>query len=225
MTVLTEEAGKIDMIAKGSRKGASRLGSISEPLSVAVLQVAEGKNRRFVTQAQPLRSFPGLRRDYARLTYALSLAELIATTGPFEQPIDGLFLRAVGWLQAIEEHPKPLVALVWAQSRLMTESGFFPCLSECVVSGAKLSEAEPFLSPQAGGYVTHLHSNAFNDRFLTTAEVIYGLDRIAELDQPPDNLKFAEYCFRALVPFWRAIAESSLPATEAVANGLYDIAD
>ena len=51
LTLLTLEQGKIDVIARGARKGGSRLAGISEPLVFAKMQLAVGRHRRFVTQA------------------------------------------------------------------------------------------------------------------------------------------------------------------------------
>ena len=86
LTVLTEEYGKIDVLAKGARKGGSRLSGVSDPLSAAVMNLAEGKRNLFITQAQPLHSFRGLRNDYDRLTGALALVELFAAILPIDEP-------------------------------------------------------------------------------------------------------------------------------------------
>jgi len=51
------------------------------------MQVAEGKKNAFVTQVQPVSSFPGLRADYERLSFGQALAELAAAVMPHEQPV------------------------------------------------------------------------------------------------------------------------------------------
>lgn len=215
LTLLTEELGVIDAIAKGARKGGSRLAGSSEPLTVAILQLAPGKRQLYVTQTQPVTSFPGLRTDYERLTFALALCEVAAEVLPHEQPAPEAFAFLVAALKYLEVHPKPLVALVWAEVRFLELAGFAPSFSECVVSGNRISEAEPWLSPTAGGYVGRADAERFPDRFFTKAEVLYGLAALQELDEPPVNLKHAADALRVLVRFWRHFAERPLPGHEA----------
>lgn len=222
LTLLTEELGVFDAVARGARKGASRLAGASEPLSVNVFQLAAGKRLSYVTQAQPVTSFPGLRADYERLTLALAIAELAETVLPHEQPAPEAFRFLLEALRYIEIHEKPLVAAIWAELKLLEIAGFAPHLGTCVVSGAAIREAEPFVSPTAGGYVCLQESLAYADRFKTRAEVLYGLDRTAALDLPPQNLKLAQEAYAVLLRLWEHIAERPLPARESAAKALAD---
>jgi DNA repair protein RecO (recombination protein O) len=216
LTLLTFELGKIDAVAKGARKAASRLAGISDPLSVGVLGIAEGKVNRFVTQAQPLSSFRGLRTDYERLSFGLALVELYAAVLPHEQPFPEAYDLLTESLRHLEKHPKPLVALLWAEAKLLEISGFMPQFDRCVATGELLAEANPFVSPSAGGYVTDSAASPFVDRFRTRAEALYGLARLPDLEAPPPNMKFGDEALADLLPFWRAIAEAPLPANESV---------
>ncbi len=220
LTLLTKELGKVDVVAKGAKKAASRLAGSSDPLTMATMTLAKGKVNQFVTQAQPLHSFRGLRTDYERLGMALALIELYAAILPWGEPMESAFDLLVGSLKAIESHAKPIVALVWAELKLMEESGYLPPFDACVSTGEKVREAEPWLSPIAGGYVSMSEAMSYRDCYQTTAEVLWGLARTAELDAPPPNLKFAEDCLAALIPFWRHIIDAPLPANEAVKNEL-----
>jgi DNA repair protein RecO (recombination protein O) len=215
LTILTAERGKIDVVAKGARKAASRLAGISDPLCVSRLGVAEGKLNLFVTQAQPMRSFPGLRTDYERLGFALALCELYAAVLPLDQPFPEAHELLHASLRHLETHPKPIVALVWAEVQLLAISGFMPQFERCVTTDEAVTEAEPFLSPRAGGYVCDAAASPHTDRFRTRVEVLYGLARLPELEAPPANLRFASMTLADLLPFWRAIAEAPLPANEA----------
>ena len=218
LTLLTREAGKLYAVAKGARKSASRLAGVSDPLSSAVMDLAEGKRNRFITQAQPLSSFRGLRTDFERLSFALALSELYAAVVPLEQPQPESYELLLASLGFLERHERPLTALVWAEAALLAMEGFQPELESCVVSGEAVAVANPFLSPMAGGFVSEAASAAFSDRFRVRAEVVYGLRRLFELSEPPGNLKFADESLAALFPFWRHIAEMALPANESVVN-------
>ena len=218
LTLLTREQGKIEVVAKGARKAGSRLAGSSDSLTVSRLSLATGKKNSFITQTQPLTSFRGLRSDFERLSYALALCELYGAVLPFEQPDPEAFETLMASLSALESREKPLVALVWAELRLMSAEGFLPQFAESCLSGRPVEEAEAWVSPTAGGYVTAAESIAFPDRFRVKAEVLIGLARTAELDAPPPNLKLADECIVALFPFWRHIAETQLPANQAVVN-------
>ncbi|HWD38588.1 MAG TPA: DNA repair protein RecO [Fimbriimonas sp.] len=220
LTILTEELGKIDVTAKGARKAAARLAGISEPLSHAVLGIATGKKSAFVTQAQPMSAFRGLRSDFDRLTFGLALAELFAAVLPYDEPAPEAFELLGHSLEFIERNAKPVVAFIWAQVRLLELSGFLPQFDRCVVTDRLVSEVEPWLSPQAGGYVSDSEAGSFTDRFRARVEVLFGLSRIGEFEAPPENLKFATEAVAALLPFWRNIADMQLPANEAALRHL-----
>ncbi len=205
----------IDVVAKGARKSGSRLSGCSEPLSASILQITPGKKQSFVTQAQPISSFPGLRADYERLCFGLALTELAAGVLPHDHPAEEEFRFLVRALHDLEIHERPLVALAWAEVRLMELAGFWPSFDACVVTGVNVKEALPFVSPHAGGYVVAAHAYDFTDAFQVRAEVLYGLNALSELDEPPPQLKLAPETLRTLLPFWRAIVDRALPANEA----------
>jgi len=216
LTLLTRELGKVDAIAKGAKKGASRLAGSSDPLTSARMTLAKGKVNQFVTQAQPLRSYRGLRTDYERLSLALALVELYAAVLPWEQPVESAYDLLDLSLSAIESHPAPIAALVWSELKLLEESGFLPQFDRCVVTDSGIQEQDPWLSPTAGGYVAVGAANDFSDRVRSKYEVLVGLARTAELPEPPPKLRFAEECLLAMIPFWRHIADTPLPANEAL---------
>lgn len=220
LTVLTSEQGKIDVVAKGARKAASRLAGTSDPLSLSVMSVAAGRQNRFVTQAQPVAAFRALRNDFDRLSMALALTELYAAVLPFEQPDPDAFELLRRSLEHLERHSRPLVALIWCEVRLLETAGFMPQFDRSVVSGSPMAESQCWLSPSAGGYVRPLEAETMIDRFTAPVEVLMGLSRIGQFEAPPSNLKMALECLGALLPFWRHIADMALPANEALIQHL-----
>lgn len=213
LTILTPEQGKIDVVAKGARKPASRLASVSDPLSHSVLSIATGRAMGYITQAQPLAQIGQFRNDYSRLLAALSLAELAASVIPYHEPSEATFGMVVGALTAIAMHTDVNVAAVWGQLKLMEEAGFLPSFETCVVTGEQIGETYGYLAPSMGGFVSGHHSDASGDRYLVRAEALIGLAKTSELATPPPRLKFSEECLEALLPVWRHITESNLPAT------------
>ncbi len=220
LTLLTREQGIIDVIAKGARKSGSRLAGSSEPLMMAELELAEGRHTRFVTQAQPITSFPGLRTDYDRLRFGLALAEIFAavtTPGQAgEEPFE-LLSRSLG---AIQDHPNPLVALIWAVLRLLELEGVMPSWTFCVSTGAPLAESPAWVSPHAGGYLSVGDEQGYSDRFRVDAEVLLGLSKMADLEEPPARFKHAEASFHTLFPFLENSVHATLPACREIDENL-----
>jgi DNA repair protein RecO (recombination protein O) len=214
LTLLTEELGKVDAVAKGSRKPASRLAGTSEVLRAARFTLAAGKRVRYVTQAQPELAFAGLWADYGRLVHALAFAELLDSVLPTEMPDPEVFLLALGALQAMEL-PDPLPAAAWAQVHLLHASGHGPQFDVCAVSGRVLDETPVALSPRSGGYVHRSVESIPSDAQFVPYEVAIGLARLADRHEPPARMARAGECLLALAPFWRHIAERPLPALKA----------
>ncbi len=226
LTLLTKEHGKIDVVAKGARKAASRLSGSTEPFCTAVFSLATrvGSNQKrnaFLTQSQPLSGFRGLRADYDRLCFGLALVELFAAVLPYEEPSDEVYDLLFIALHALESHPKPEIASVWAQIWLLRLSGFLPQFEMCVVCDAPSRLAEGAVSPAAGGFVCPNHERDYSDRFLTRHEVLIALDRLSSRPAPPENLKFANPCLITLTSFWRHIADTQLPAMDALIKHLH----
>jgi DNA repair protein RecO (recombination protein O) len=214
LTLLTSELGKVDATAKGARKANSRLGAISEPLSVATIGLAAGRKNRFITQAQPTIAFKNLRSSFDRITFAMALAESYAAVLPYEQPVPEMYELLRDSLRHLESHVKPLVAFLWCQCALLQCAGFWPSFDICVADGSPIQVAEPWISPHAGGFLSEVEALKFADRYRVRAEVLYGLTRIVELQSPPPNLKYATETLAALVPFLRHFADYPLPANE-----------
>lgn len=223
LTLLTRDHGKIDVIAKGARKSGSRLAGSSEPLVRAVFTWAEGRARRFVTQVQPVTSYPQIRADYDRTLAALALAELTAVSVPFESPqhdvfdVFDLFVRSMA---SLNESVDWRASMVWAEAKLMAAEGAHPEWTTCAVSGAALSENPSWVSPAAGGLVSSELAVGYEDKFLVTAETLITLKKVVALDQPPNVVKGSDECLRVLFAFWRHILENRLPANEAMVQGL-----
>ena len=223
LTLLTRSHGKIDAIAKGARKGGSRLAGSSEPLVHAVFTFAEGRARRFVTQVQPVTSFPDIRSDYDKMMAATALAELIAVSVPYESPQfedDSVFVLFLSALTELGKAQDWKAALVWAESKLMDAEGIHPEWTTCAVSGRPLSDNPAFVSPAAGGYVEASLAGQFDDRILVKAETLIALKKVALLEAAPMRIAGADECLKVLFTFWRHGLENRLPANEAVIQGL-----
>jgi DNA repair protein RecO (recombination protein O) len=221
LVLLTRELGKIDVIARGARKGGSRLAGSSEPLMWAEYQIALGRQRRFVAQVQPKGSFPRLRNDYDRLAAALSFTELVSAAMPYESEAPEVFDLVLATLDFMQSEGNWLSALVWAESQLMRLEGHWPEWTVCVNSGVRLTVSPVWVSPTAGGHISDSHRDHFRDAFQASAEALIGLERVIELSAPPKTFKKADECLKILHAFWKNIVDMPLTAHESLIQGLH----
>ncbi|MCH7905405.1 MAG: DNA repair protein RecO [Armatimonadetes bacterium] len=220
LTVLTFEIGKVDLIAKGARKAGSRLAGVSEPLVLAQFHVAAGKHRRFVTQAQAATGHPALRRDYDRLTAALATVELVAELLPYEAESQEVFETLKTALACLEAADRWQPALAWFLSRVLAMEGQMPDWQVCATSDRQLSGDEISVSPVAGGAIAPNLAAQTPDCFTVDRKSLIGIERIAELEVPPGNLRRSSECITVLFEFWRAALDRRLPTLRTVVEGL-----
>lgn len=214
LTILSEEEGVVEVVAKGAKKAGSRLAGSSEPLAVAVFHLAAGKRQSYVTQCQPVTTFSGLRADYDRLCFGLALTEISGQVFPVGQSDPDGFQLLLRALKYVELHPKPEVALLWAQVQLLRHAGYAPSWRACVVSGDSIREADAYFTPRGGGYVSVPHSGPYGDRMTVRAEVLYVLDALESCEQPPDHARFSQECLKVLFAVWREVLDAKLSASE-----------
>lgn len=220
ITVISAESGRLDAIAKGARKSGSRLSGSSEPLTVAKFTLAEGRNTRFVTQAQPMGGYPKLRSDFDRLSLALGLAEFYAHTTIEGVPTPEAFDALHSGLVALEQHPNPIAAMIWALGQALELEGVWPDWVHCVHHGSEPTTSPCFVSPIAGGFLCDECARTASHGFWVRSEVLIGLARVVDLESPPTNFRFAEEALFAAAEFAEHNAHANLPALQSALEAL-----
>lgn len=217
LTLLTRELGKLEVIAKGARKGGSRLAGSSEPLVHSQMALAEGRRRRYMTQVQPRSSFPGIRADYSRLSAGLALAELFAAVTPHDRPSEELFDLLLAALNALAGEGSPFGIAIWTELRLLEEEGLQPSWA----SPSKMPKGgAAWVSPMAGGTVPEHESLDYPDRFKAPVSALQVLEACAQLVEPPLETPETAACLKVLLPFLESAAQTSLPASRALVSAL-----
>ena len=214
LTLFSRELGKIDVVAKGARKSGSRLAGASEPLMVAQFQLAVGRVRRFVTQAQPMSSLAAVRSDYDRLLSGLAVLELLNVHLPYEAEHAQAFDAVLSALASLGGSSGPEAALVWFASKFLAIEGHLPDWTLSAVSQRPLDGAEAWVSATAGGSVTQHEAERFGDRRPVALAVLSELSAVSELDRPPAVLEHPRECSVVLLRFWQGLLDSPLPAWE-----------
>jgi DNA repair protein RecO (recombination protein O) len=154
VTLLTLEHGKRRIVAKGSRRPASRLAGHLEPFAATRLLVARTRGLDIVSQAETIEVFAGLRTDEAAIATAGYVAELVDALLPEEQASDAVYdlLYATYGLLA-EGRDARLVTRVFEMA-FLRHIGYRPELRQCVVCEQAV---EPVLNGFSldGGVVCH----------------------------------------------------------------------
>jgi len=143
ITIFTAERGLIRAVAKGARKPGAKVGGRAEPLNVNKLLMATGRSLDIITQAESVETFPKLRQDLVRLSYALYYAELTQHFGPGlsdENETYFEFLRDALRMQA-ECGGDPAWLCLKFELGLLDMLGYRPELTYCVMCRQPLTDS------------------------------------------------------------------------------------
>jgi DNA repair protein RecO (recombination protein O) len=139
VTVLTREFGLIRAIAPGARKHNSSLGGRSAMFVVNELLIANGRSLDKITQAQTVKTYPGLAKDLGKLAASQYIAEISLFQALSEQPQEELFELLNEHLKRLEELPTKetsavLACLCHAIFHLLALAGLTPQVQFCCLT-------------------------------------------------------------------------------------------
>ena len=163
VTILTREFGLIRATAPGARKHLSSLGGRSGMFVVNQLLIAKGRSIDKITQAQTIKTYPGLGGDLGKLAASQYLAEIVLAQALSEYPQDELFEVFNEHLNRLEKSPKNrsvLAYLVNGIFQLLALAGLKPQVEACCLTGNPVTpnfdnpKALTAFSIDAGGVVS-----------------------------------------------------------------------
>jgi DNA repair protein RecO (recombination protein O) len=151
VSILTREFGLIRVIAPGARKHNSSLGGRSAMFVVNELLIAKGRTLDKITQAQTIKSYPGLGKDLVKLVACQYLTEIVLCQALSEQPQEELYELLNEHLSRLEVLPKKealeiIAHLVHAIFQLLALAGLTPQVGVCCLTGQALKP--DFTNPQ-----------------------------------------------------------------------------
>lgn len=152
LRLFTREAGRVDAVAKGSRRPTSKLSGATELFTYSRMLLALGRSLDIVSQCEIRESFPVLRVDLQGLARATYLCELVERFTEEREPNPEAFdllLSALYLLQRATDHPDVIVHAF--ELRLLDERGYRPELGRCVKCGGELDRRRGGFSPSLGG--------------------------------------------------------------------------
>ena len=151
VTVFTAEHGKIRAVGKGARRSTSKLVGHLEPLTVAKLSMAQGRELEIITQAQVTDGLPEIKGDLSMMARGLYVAELVDGFGPEGSSSPGLFRLATTVLREIPKARDPDAPLRYFEFHLLRLTGVLPELYQCVECSTEISPGAHRFSVNLGG--------------------------------------------------------------------------
>ncbi len=144
VTILTRELGLIRVVAPGSRKHNSSLGGRSGMFVVNELLIAKGRSLDKMTQAQTIKSYPGLAKNLGKLAASQYLAEIVLCQALSEQPQEELYELLNEHLSRLEALPNTdnksiLAHLAHGVFHLLALAGLTPQVQVCCLTGRSLT--------------------------------------------------------------------------------------
>jgi DNA repair protein RecO (recombination protein O) len=143
LTVLTEERGKIRVIAKGVRKTLSKLAGHLEPFCVTEFLIVECRNLDIVSGAAVKKCHLNLRGNLESIQTAQYLAEIIDKMLPEEEKHAEIYELLDEVLEHLNIGSAELL-VSYFEINFLSSTGFHPELGQCVHCGKKLGKANKF---------------------------------------------------------------------------------
>ena len=134
LTVLTREAGKVTVKARGCRRKGSRMAAACQLLAYSEMTLYEKGRWTMLDAADTIELFDGLRQDLTALSLAAYFAELTEAVSDGSGDVLPLLLNALYALSALKKPPQ-LVKPAF-QFRLMALAGYEPMADGCALCGA-----------------------------------------------------------------------------------------
>ncbi len=136
--LFTPLQGRLDAAVRGSKKLNSAWVGKIEPFAELDVWLAPGRQLGYLTQAEMLRSFSGIRLTYPRLCWGSYFLELFSALTPAEDSAENSaayeLLRQT--LSVVEEAERVRLACCWCEWNLLRLLGQQPFTSACVLCGS-----------------------------------------------------------------------------------------
>jgi len=188
VTFLTPARGRLTGVAKHARRSKKRFAHCLEPLSRVNLFLSDRArgDLEFLEKGEALRSFPGLRRDLARLGAGALLAELAGEMASPPEATAGVFVTLETALTLLEEGAPPESLLPGFLLHLVKLGGYGLSLDRCQACGL---EPQPPLvvSLPRGGVLCGACSRSAPGPLVSFNPGTWKLLRLAQ-ELPPEKL-------------------------------------
>lgn len=136
ITLLTKEAGKIGVMARGAKRVKSRHSAATQLFTYGEYVVFRKSGLGTLNHAEILESHHRIRADLKLAAYASYMAELMDRLLQEEDASVYLFEQLKHALNAVESGKDPALIAHSLEMKVMGAAGYEPVLSRCVACGA-----------------------------------------------------------------------------------------
>lgn len=187
--LLTKDAGKVSVIAKGARDRRSRLGAPLQAMNhvTALIYMKDSRELQLLSQCEVLRPFRHLTKELTRMAPAMGAVELSDAVTPVEEPNPTLFALLTRTLGVVDSATKnPENALYYFEMHLLDNIGFRPDLHKCSKCRKPLDRAEDLRGAHMGPNGVFCADCAAKGHGLVplSAPALRFLQRLQELTDP-----------------------------------------
>ncbi|MFH0853089.1 MAG: DNA repair protein RecO [bacterium] len=189
VVVFTKNFGRLDLIAKGTLRLASKLAGSLEPLTETNLNIARGRFDRVIGSVTR-EAWPRLHNDLEALAAASFLAQVTSQLAQKESPDPAIYNQLQFSLAQLNEIPSDQFTIIVRRYlwQLFDHLGFKPQLSKCVRCGKSESIKYTYVS-EAGGAVCEQCQTAGSKGIALTANTVEALNSLLnnKTDATPAN--------------------------------------
>lgn len=150
VTLYTRDHGKVECVARGSRRARSRLIGGTQLFTHGTYMLYSGRSLDSLNQAEIVESFAALREDLVAMAFASYFAELLDICVEPGEPSEDLYQLCLGAFKALQDGVQSDLVSRWFEFNVMTILGYAPQLEACVGCG-EVGESETRFSSREGG--------------------------------------------------------------------------
>lgn len=155
VTLFGKDSGKFAGIAKGARKSNSKFGGVFDLLNLSEVVYYQGSNLDFISEAEAIRTWNGLRKSGLAIDVALRCSRAVnrlLEEGGAEEGVYDLFEQTLVSLDENQERARTLELAFYL--KLFSILGYKPELVRCMECGRQMDEEkELHFLPKDGGVV------------------------------------------------------------------------
>jgi DNA repair protein RecO (recombination protein O) len=178
LTILTEDRGKIRVVARGVRKPRAKLGGFLELFRYNEYLLAEGRNMDLVTGAYTIDNLVGVGQNLRSVATAYYIAETVDKLIEETQDVGRSFGIVYQALKAINDGGDLDAIKSWFEVNLLTSLGFRPELDHCVECRSPL--ASGWFSFDLGGLLDEQHHGSDPGSLAVNADEVVELRSISQ---------------------------------------------
>lgn len=126
ITLLTDDYGKISVVAKGIKKLTSRKRGSVEPFSEIKFSAVETSGMAILTETEIIQSFAKIREDLKKISVAYYFSELINKVSMEDGNHENLYVLLLDYLKKLEKTDKLKTLRFNFAKDLLVNLGFWP---------------------------------------------------------------------------------------------------